>query len=319
MIQNKKALVFTHFDVPNFGANLQAHAVSKFLKSYSIDAYFTKIHSPALESKYKKCVSSAQLKMHKRFAETNLEISDIGKLDTNDLQAEINSDFDFVVTGSDAVFKLDSNAQDRAELVYPNHYWLPFETSAKKFSFSASSMGTIFSQNIPRSKTAHFRGVVESFDLITVRDRWTKSQLKKYVSKEVHITPDPVFTLGNAGSRTYGDYIAICLPKRLRGDWEKSLITEIHRIGLDVKYVQTPEEITDNVVDPLEWYNLIANSKGYVGVRFHPIVIAISNGLPVVALDQYSKYPWNKQQSKTNDLVERYAPNGYVASKFEQF
>ena len=58
-------------------------------------------------------------------------------------------------------------------------------------------------------------------------------------------------------------------------------------------------------LDPLDWYRWIARSKGYVGVRFHPVVIAMACAVPFVAIDLYQRPRYPRISSKTFDMVFR--------------
>lgn len=69
--------------------------------------------------------------------------------------------------------------------------------------------------------------------------------------------------------------------------------------------VDIPADMKINVpLSPLDWYLLIKNSKGYIGQRMHPMVVALSNIVPFVSFDHYA-YKKDLYSSKIFDLLER--------------
>ena len=64
------------------------------------------------------------------------------------------------------------------------------------------------------------------------------------------------------------------------------------------------DKVIELPLSPFEWYAWIQNAAGYVGVRFHAIVSAITNGVPYVAFDNYE---WRsiRLSSKTFDLCKQ--------------
>jgi polysaccharide pyruvyl transferase WcaK-like protein len=62
--------------------------------------------------------------------------------------------------------------------------------------------------------------------------------------------------------------------------------------------IGTPEQPTLSLT-PKDWYHLIATSSGYIGVRFHPLIVAVAHDVPVFSLDQYARTPIQRKSSKS--------------------
>ena len=79
------------------------------------------------------------------------------------------------------------------------------------------------------------------------------------------------------------------------------------KFGYETVAVPTPEGVLDQgtsrkidvPLDPIDWLDIHARSSGYVGARFHPVVVSLCAGVPVVSLDMYHKYPFSRRKSKT--------------------
>ncbi|NJN24867.1 MAG: polysaccharide pyruvyl transferase family protein [Cyclobacteriaceae bacterium] len=68
--------------------------------------------------------------------------------------------------------------------------------------------------------------------------------------------------------------------------------------------------IIDYPISPEDWFLWITHSSGYIGMRFHPIIVSLFNGVPFIAFDHYVKKYFKflriQQSSKTYDLCLRY-------------
>jgi len=76
-------------------------------------------------------------------------------------------------------------------------------------------------------------------------------------------------------------------------------------------------------LSPWEWLAVIAGSQGYVGTRFHPIVIALLYDVPFLSIDSYGhRALWGHHMnfaSKTFDLCYRFGLADRVLSSEEAF
>ena len=181
-------------------------------------------------------------------------------------------------------------------------------------------MGANLRDSIPSKLHSNFSQNLKEYKLLTCRDNWTRKQLSHFNNVQAEIFLDPVFHLRDIELQSKKlPYICINLPKALSGKFESSLCTLIEAKGFRVIHLPNPENIIEPTsLDPWDWYKTIAESSGYIGVRFHPIVTCISRGVPFVALDQYSRHPLENVKSKTFDMAKQFGLQKFCLSKLEQ-
>ncbi len=179
-------------------------------------------------------------------------------------------------------------------------------------AFSVSSQNTPY-QLIGSDEKKLMREGLGIYSYITVRDEWTKKMVEFILDKEgISITPDPVFSF-NANvyfpfpsKQTIldkydipEDYVLLSFSKHyMKADYMSVLIAELKRNGLTPVAFPMPEGLRDFgadkkiklPLDPLDWFALIKYSRGYIGERMHPIVVALHNNVPFFCFDEYGTY-----------------------------
>lgn len=327
------AFILTHHSVPNFGANLQAFATARALKGRGLRVKFVDFRPPELEAKYARGVSEVQRAAHSDFVSDHLEFT---------RPIENQSDFealcfetpaDLYVSGSDAVFRLDPESS-RADLSFPNPYWLvgvPGNERAVpiKAALAPSAMGCDFSR-LPSDTRAGAHDALRSFTLLSARDAWTAGQIKGLgVKQDVTLVPDPVFTLApllRESATLHHDekpYIAICTQSRKSSEWVAAFTQLAEAAGYDTLALPTPEGHIDDgttrqltlPLSPLDWASAISGAAGYVGGRFHPVIVSLASGKPAVALDLYHAHPFERSRSKTWQIMKRFGISGACHSR----
>lgn len=315
MKSRRIAYVLTHHWVPNFGANLQAYATRRALEARGLTVRFVDYRPPELVEKYSQIVPEAQYAAHAAFVAEHLPMT-----------PAVNSQAEFVdlcadapaavyVTGSDAVFRVDATST-RSDLVFPNPYWLvglPESRHANsiRMAIAPSAMGTRFDK-MPQIAREGMRQALERMTHLSARDAWTREQMLSLGCKrDVPLIPDPVFLLADlircTREHTGRPYIVLCTQGRLDKRWIEAFTRLAEADGLDTLAVPTPEGTVDEgtsrqlrlPLSPFEWMATIATSSGYVGGRFHPVLISLISGRPVVAIDLYHRHPFARMQSKT--------------------
>jgi hypothetical protein len=155
-----------------------------------------------------------------------------------------------------------------------------------------------------------------------------------FTRKEIipKITPDPVFSFNiNFHQNINRDeflkkydlhdkYILVCISEEYQKKtmtWIKQLKAIASKDGYEL--VELPRQTGNRVLDirqierilnPLEWYNLIRFSKGFIGQLMHPIVISIHNAIPFFCLDHYGRRRFrnffvDKTTSKTYQVIKQ--------------
>ena len=202
-----------------------------------------------------------------------------------------------------------------SDRMYPNCFWGTFNKYLKYpvpvAVISGSSQDSKFYFIYGRTKKKMKQSILK-FRYISVRDDWTQMMIKYITDGEVvpDITPDPVFAFNfNASNLVspkeeilskYGipkDYIILSFKgqKSVTQDWIDRFQVLANEQGLaciKLPYADAPafgniQYSVGDTLTPLEWYALIKYSKGYIGNNMHPIVTAITNGVPFFSFDNY--------------------------------
>jgi len=342
-----KVGIITHHWLGNFGANLQALSTVRVLRSLGHDPIILNYRIPVIAEKYAEQVCPEQLAIHEQFCRDFLPESEvcIDQQSVADVASRLN--LDAVVSGSDAVLRLVKGS-DREDLSFPNSFWLTWaqEQGIRTGFLAASSMGSAYYQ-LDKEVRRGVRQAVSVVDVCSVRDRWTAFMLMLCgVSPfKVKHCPDPVSALSgvlqdsdlpeiDSGAEPY--ILLSRYSHMLSDEWIAGFVKAANAQGYKVYGLPQPDEEMTGPFDrilklpmsPLEWYQWIAKSSGYIGVRFHPIMIAQTCGIPFVALDEYdaafkmkgrigsrvakAMRPLARNMSKTYDLSRRIGCEQYV-------
>ncbi|NTV94334.1 MAG: polysaccharide pyruvyl transferase family protein [Thiobacillus sp.] len=322
----------THHWVPNFGANLQAYATVQALSDRGHDVALVNFRPLALEQRYQGRVSQEQRGAHEDFVRRYFQQTDLVR-DQSDFGRLVETgDFDLLVSGSDAVFRLQPQSQ-RADFVFPNPYWLYLPSpGVRKATLSVSSMGCQFAK-LSASERAGVKTALENLDYVAVRDDWTIEQLRLCgYAGEIVKSPDPVFYLramiediSQKADRT-SPYIAVSAGGWFGVRWMREFKRIANSEGYRVVGLPTPEASYDDPVDeriatplgPFDWMRWIAESSGYLGARYHPVVVALLAMVPVLSTDKYHFSWWDKRRSKNYDLMAEFGISQYCIGKLRK-
>lgn len=221
--------------------------------------------------------------------------------------------------------------------IFPNPFWGSFYNKLKTkipiILMSVSSQGTLYQYTLFWERR-QLSKAVNNFSYITVRDSWTQQVFDYFSYGKVlpEITPDPVFAFNanvpeNFVSRDFikhfklpERYIILSFKKKYSpsSEWIKEFVQHCKKHKIAVVSLPYPQE--ENILDvdinmhlpisPLEWYNIIKYSMGYVGNNMHPIVVAMHNGIPFISFDYYAHFNHligkvNLEFSKIYDLLNK--------------
>lgn len=342
-----KVGIITHHWLGNFGANLQALSTVRVLRSLGHDPIILNYRIPVIAEKYAAQVSPEQLAIHEQFCRDFLPESEVCIDQKSVAEVASRLNLDAVVSGSDAVLRLVKGS-DREDLSFPNSFWLTWanEQGIRTGFLAASSMGSAYYQ-LDKEVRRGVRKAVSAVDVCSVRDRWTAFMLMLCgVSPfKVKHCPDPVSALSgvlqdsdlpeiDSGAEPY--ILLSRYSHMLSDEWIAGFVKAANAQGYKVYGLPQPDEEMTGPFDrilklpmsPLEWYQWIAKSSGYVGVRFHPIMIAQTQQVPFVALDEYDAAfklkgrigsrlarwlrPLARNMSKTYDVSRRVGLERYV-------
>jgi hypothetical protein len=148
---------------------------------------------------------------------------------------------------------------------------------------------------------------LRKFNYISVRDRWTKWMIMWIAKRKIRLTVDPTAILSDVfkvpdkykipSQLERQKYIIVTLSKdNVDTKWISQFADECHKKDHILCALSHPEGGTIASVDfnvpqpihPLQWYNIMINSSGYIGERFHPVAISLFHKKPILAVDGYS-------------------------------
>lgn len=339
-----KVGILTYHAVCNFGANLQTLSTVSFFKNMGIDVFVINWYPRDLENYYENHISYEQIVEHDKFVKQYLPITE--RCFTSEEVSDIitSLQLDAVIIGSDAVFSyipirkrihpsrktIIGITKVSSDHSYPNPFWADFKNQTKDikvFAMSASAQYLDVDRCFcfERKKLKH---ALKKFDGISVRDRWTRYVLSLLTNCSYDITPDPVFAFNTNVSNTCtreaitvkynlpDKYIIISFCNNIVSEnWITQINKLSHEYGFKTVNLAMPEGclpikcdyIIDIPISPIDWYNIIKYSSGYIGQRMHPLIVAFHNLVPFYIFDHYAYKKGHRQleSSKIYDLLER--------------
>jgi len=186
-----------------------------------------------------------------------------------------------------------------------------------------------------RFELRRFREHFARFAWISVRDSWTQGLFERILpdGRPPPIVPDPVWGLEQTAAEACfhsvrqrfqlpEKYVLASFPQdaRYSAEWLEAFKEECGRHGHACLSLPLPRgnhirfrDALANVglpLTPMEWYALLANAAGYVGLNMHPLVVCLSNAVPIFSFDPYGFYSAKKgleplAASKVFDLLNR--------------
>ena len=308
-----KIAILTFHAVPNFGANLQALSTVSAVRAMGHEPLILNWRPPRLTRMYAGDIPASQLAAHEEFCREFLPQSE-PVADENGL-VDVCEKWqpDRIILGSDAVFRLALGGRDQdptEAAAYPNPFWMRWVGRLKSpppvSALSASAGGTAV-HRIRGALRRALRGDLHRFQSISVRDWWTRIMVAWITGRWAPITPDPTSVLNRCvviperfdvpDALREHPYIAVSFGGKVRGNesWLAQFKETANRAGFRICNLANPEGAQDYAADatldaplhPLLWLKVLRNASGYIGERFHPVVISLFHGKPVVAVDSY--------------------------------
>jgi hypothetical protein len=321
--------LLTIHDVPNYGANLQAYCSVRTLRMLGHEVYVYDYNDPRRESVYTH-VDAAQRKMHREFAEEHLPLTSKCCSEQELRMVTERLGIDGIVVGSDAVFRIHPEGGPKQYGAYPSEFWLHWCSGLplKKVALAPSCMGTPF-YRLSRRQRRNVRNDVARFDRLSARDRWTGLFLLMVGQRMARWVPDPTCMMGVV-CQPPEEYCPAWVRRQrycmltfsghdIDVRWHEAFVRNANDRGLQVYAVPHPDrkgtskypcnaEVLE-ALHPFAWLHILINACGYIGERFHPVVISTYLGKPVIATDYYSSSRLRGQllkwRSKTFDFCSR--------------
>jgi hypothetical protein len=224
-----KVGIITFHCADNFGAVLQAYALSQAIRGFGKDVEIIDFVPPFLrkpynlffnhhESMLKKGIvftikrmlgniyrlnlTSTRIRNFKEFRSAHLQLSD--KMYKHPLELVNDKPaYDFYVTGSDQVWNPHFFSR------IGSSYFLDFALEgSKRISYAASVTG-----GIDEDYYEYFSTNLKNFDFISVREMSSRKLINKFTDKEVHVTLDPTLLIGK------DRWLKISTPSTIKGKY----------------------------------------------------------------------------------------------------
>ena len=193
------------------------------------------------------------------------------------------------------------------------------------------------------------RQILNTFDIISLRDNYSKENLKKYFNIDGYFFPDVAFLLGKKEIeiKVEGDYVVIVIRDNGENDKEsiKTWLDKITKYANDnnLKIMYIPFDKTDEILmkelnleiiydeiywKPKEVKYLISKSKmTFTLGRFHPLIFSISSGVTTYFINcqkqdgewRYTKEGKDKSYQLLSDigLIDNYLTNNDLNVDFK--
>ncbi len=222
--------------------------------------------------------------------------------------------------------------------LYPNPFWGDFYPHLNKeipmALISASSQNSDF-KLISHKIKKEMKNSLSLFSYISVRDEWTQKMVRNIFNKKLtpEITPDPVFGF-NYSIKSPLEKVEILdkynLPenyllfsfynsKSVTQNWlsEFKIIASKNNYTCvamampnGIKFQHPFDKIIDIPLSPIDWYQLIKYSSGYIGNNMHPIVVCLHNAIPCFSFDNYGivklRAITNQKSSKIYHILKEF-------------
>ena len=231
------------------------------------------------------------------------------------------------------IYRIDPITSDR---MFPNAFWGSFLSKMDfriPVAIMSGSCQNCKYKNIFPNQRKKMREALEEFSYISVRDEWTKKMLAYISSSDVEapITPDPVFAFNQNYPQNIdrtalikkfnlpNKYVLFSFkkPENISYDWLCQIKQLFKNEGYDCVAFPMPDGLVfkhpfdfevQTPLNPLDWYNLIRMSNGYIGENMHPIVVCLHNSTPVFSFDSYGakrfRFFVDEKSSKVYDVMK---------------
>lgn len=320
--------LLAYHSAANFGARLQLLSTYMYLKNQNHQPIIINWVPEDLERFYSRMASEEQKNCLDIFSQHVWTETEKCRTSVDVAKVIENEGIGAVIIGSDAVAKINfpqivfpcrkiiTFSRPTKDRVFPSPFWGEFlnymKTPIPVAVMSASCESSPY-RKIGAEQRVEMDKAVRRYKYLSVRDSWTKDMFSYITNGMVQppITPDPVFAFNHNAATILPSreslkkkydlpdkYILLSFIRKSMGqEWVNQFEEDAEKngytcISLPISYSNSVFETKRSInlpLDPIDWYALIAYSNGYVGHNMHPVVIALTNGVPVFSFDNYGK------------------------------
>ena len=311
--------ILTYHRARNYGAYMQAYALTAFLNARGYDSEIIDFDMKKAQKRYLKEMlvqksigkirTNIALERTFKKARKNLTLSQESLVSDN-MQEFVNfvkNRYDCIVVGSDEVWRIESfRGMDTP-------YWLNSKMDCIKVSYAASSRSDM--ESITEKEKNFLKSALNEFRLVSVRDSYTYQQISSLCDKnKMFLCCDPTFLYDFKSSAQNGKKI---LKERCGIDETKPTIlimsnrSEVVN-GIREKYTGKANLVglfyyqkgIKNIgnIAPMEWADVISAGDLLVTTYFHGMCFAIKGNTNFIAVEARKEID---KAGKMYDLLER--------------
>ncbi|WP_226581125.1 polysaccharide pyruvyl transferase family protein [Halobacillus litoralis] len=288
--------IITYHHTTNFGATLQAYALSKFLNDEGFNAEIIdyrpkKAVVTYLRANYlnKQLLNNRKkvLKMNK-FMEENISISKKRYSSNTHLS---NVKYDLLITGSDEIWNIDSIRG------FDKSYFLNF-SNVPKLSYAAS----VGSLNSFGEKAHEISNLLKEFLVILARDKNTINLLEKECYTNSNLVLDPTFLISYPSAKKRiinSDYVLIY--GELTQEEEEVIRESKNKFKIvSVGYFNKVADINFIDADPFDFLSLIKHAVKVYTNFYHGVLFSLNFS------KQFKFLVRDNKTNKVYDILDRF-------------
>lgn len=309
--------VLTYHRANNYGAYLQAYALTMKLRDLGYDAEIIDYNMKKAEKQYEvhnlNPINWYQENLRRKMFESALKklpLSDKCCISDSitDFENFIHGKYDAIIAGSDEIWKLNSFRG------FPNPYWLLDNNGYQRFSYAASSRSDF--SKLSDENRDKVKKTLRKFTLIGVRDSYTYDELCNLLEdhEKIIMCCDPVFMYDFKPDKERGREIlknnfGINIQEKTLGIMinDERLAKKIHmelkgEYQLVSLYRQWNGYKKTAKLTPFEWIDVVAALDVLVSNYFHGICFSLIANTYFIAIDSREK---DIKRGKIYDLLSR--------------
>lgn len=315
-----KVATITYSWAQNWGAVLQAYALTEYLNSVGHEAML--IDYKPFDNKLISTVKSVpdgildlltipaskrRVARYNEFRKNAFRLTE--KCNTTEELEKLNSEFDAFITGSDQVWNVG--------LGVSKDFYLEFAEPEKKKISYAASFGV---SSIPEEHQAETIKGINNIDTISVREESGANIVKQLAGRDAEVVLDPVFLLPpekwtelEAPLEKIPEKFIFVYPTQVT-DTLVSIVRELkNKTGYEaISPFYVPGCKTRKDIGPREFVSLVRNAEYVVGSSFHVTAFSVIFGKKLYVVTH------SKTGSRTTDLLRRLNMDSCIIDSAEQ-
>lgn len=256
--------------------------------------------------------NSRRIHEYKLFIKNNLEIRNdrLIRNPTKAIEYIKSLNYDYIYVGADTLLELDRLPKNFDGL---SAYWLSNKVLAHKVMLAASAKNVVFDQLSSKQKKEMISSV-RDYKALYVRDWATYNLLSEINDVDVHIIPDPTFTL-NIDTSYIEAYLSkkridldnvICFHNLRDDEWCPEVAERLKQEGFKIASLRPMPwaNIQLDDMSPLEQLGIYRYFKCVITHRFHDTIFCLKNRTPVITYQPSLSYGTNQNESKYSALYK---------------